>query len=126
MIFPFTPTQGAAYDVTGPVYYSFSTYKILPRDANDIVLVSQVGMQESQLENIKVYPNPASNFIVVDNTSQTNSNIMILDSRGAIVKQINMTNPSERIDVSDFSSGIYYIRIISNEWTAQYKLVIQK
>jgi hypothetical protein len=126
MIFPFTPTQGAAYDVTGPVYYSFSTYKILPRDANDIVLVSQVGMEESQLENMKVYPNPASNFIVVDNTSQTNSNIMILDSRGAIVKQINMTNPSERIDVSDLSSGIYYILIISNERTAQYKLMVQK
>jgi hypothetical protein len=126
MIFPFTPTQGAAYDVTGPVYYSFSTYKILPRDANDIVLVSQVGMEENQLENMKVYPNPASNFIFVDNANQTNSIIMILDSRGAIVKQLNQTKTSERIDVSGLSSGIYYIRIISNEGTAQYKLMVQK
>lgn len=126
MIFAFTPTQGAAYDITGPVYYSFSTYKILPRDANDIVLVSQVGMQENQLENIKVYPNPASNFVTIESVNQLNANIMMLDTRGAIVKQFNLTNTSERIDISDLSSGIYHIRVISSEGLAQYKLVIQK
>lgn len=126
MIFAFTPTQGAAYDVTGPVYYSFSTYKILPRDANDIVLVSQVGMQENQLENIKVYPNPASNFVTIESANQFNANILILDTRGALVKQFNLTNTSERIDVSDLSNGIYHIRVISSEGLVQYKLVIQK
>lgn len=126
MIFAFTPTQGAAYDITGPVYYSFSTYKILPRDANDIVLVSQVGMQENQLENIKVYPNPASSFVTIESANQLNANIMVLDTRGAVVKQFNFTNTSERIDVSDLSSGMYHIRVISSEGLAQYKLVIQK
>ncbi len=126
MIFAFTPTQGAAYDVTGPVYYSFSTYKILPRDANDIVLVSQVGMQENQLENIKVYPNPASSFVTIESANQLNANIMVLDTRGAVVKQFNLTNTSERVDVSDLSSGMYHIRVISSEGLAQYKLVIQK
>ncbi|MFN7012771.1 MAG: T9SS type A sorting domain-containing protein [Bacteroidia bacterium] len=126
MIFPYTPIQGAAYDVTGPVYYSFSTYKILPRDANDIVLVSQVGMQENLLENIKIYPNPATSFVTIENNLQLNANMQVLEARGAIVKQIKLSNTSEKIDVSDLSNGIYYIRFISNEGIAQYKLVIQK
>ena len=126
MIFPFTPTQGAAYDVTGPVYYSFSTYKILPRDANDIVLVSQVGMQEYQLENIKIYPNPAASFLTVENSELMNANMQVLDARGAIVKQIKFNNTIERVDVSDLVNGIYYIRLIGSERLAQYKLVIQK
>jgi hypothetical protein len=126
MIFPYTPTQGAAYDVTGPVYFSFNTYKILPRDANDIVLVSQVGMQESQLENIKVYPNPAASFVTVENNVQMNADMQVLDARGAVVKQIKLNNTSERIDVSDLANGIYHIRLVSSEGLAQYKLVIQK
>lgn len=126
MIFAFTPTQGAAYDVTGPVYYSFSTYKILPRDANDIVLVSQVGMKENGLDNIKVYPNPASEFVMIENTLQSDANILILDMRGAVVKQLKLTSNTERIDVSELTSGMYHVRVLSSEGLAQYKLVIQK
>lgn len=126
MIFAFTPTQGAAYDVTGPVYYSFSTYKILPRDANDIVLVSQVGMKENTLDNIKVYPNPASEFVTIENTLHGDTKILILDMRGAVVKQLQFTSNIEKIDVSELTSGMYHIRVLSSEGLAQYKLVIQK
>lgn len=37
IIYSFTPVLGNTYDVTGPVWYSFSEFKILPRDAADIV-----------------------------------------------------------------------------------------
>ncbi|MFN4233391.1 MAG: T9SS type A sorting domain-containing protein [Bacteroidia bacterium] len=126
MIFPFTPTQGAAYDITGPVYYSFSTYKILPRDANDIVLVSQVGMKENGLDNIKVYPNPASEFVMIENTLQSDATVLIYDMRGALIKQLELTSSSERISISDLTSGMYHIRVSSSQGLAQYKLVIQK
>lgn len=126
MIFPYTPTQGAAYDITGPVYYSFSTYKILPRDANDIVLVSQVGMKESALENIKIYPNPASEFVMIENTLQSDATVIIYDMRGAVVKQLELTSASEKISVSDLTCGMYHISVLSNQGLAQYKLVIQK
>lgn len=32
----FTPTQGVSYSVTGPLNYSYSAFKIEPRDINDI------------------------------------------------------------------------------------------
>ncbi|MEO0404053.1 MAG: phospholipase D-like domain-containing protein, partial [Bacteroidota bacterium] len=32
----FTANQGSSYTVTGPLYYSFGTYKIVPRNAEDI------------------------------------------------------------------------------------------
>lgn len=124
MLFPFTPIQGAAYDITGPVYFSFNTFKILPRDANDIVLVSQVGMAENPLNNLKVYPNPATNFITVEGIS--NGSLIISDTRGAIVKQLIINNLNEKVDVSELSNGIYYLQVKINEAMAQYKLVIQK
>ena len=35
-IYPFTPNLGTFYNVTGPVYYSYSKYRICPREAADI------------------------------------------------------------------------------------------
>ena len=38
LFYVFVPTQGVDYEVTGPLNYSFSNYKIEPRDANDVVI----------------------------------------------------------------------------------------
>ncbi len=36
LLYAFTPTQGTSYNVTGPVTYTFSNFKIEPRRADDI------------------------------------------------------------------------------------------
>jgi hypothetical protein len=36
VMFEFVPTEGVVYFVTGPVTYSYSNFKILPRDAGDV------------------------------------------------------------------------------------------
>ncbi len=36
LLYAFTPTQGTNYNVTGPVTYTYSNFKIEPRDASDI------------------------------------------------------------------------------------------
>lgn len=38
LYFAFNPTLGVNYDITGPLDFSFSAYKIEPRSANDIVI----------------------------------------------------------------------------------------
>jgi predicted extracellular nuclease len=35
-LYKFTPTQGARYNITGVVDYSFSAFKVLPRNASDV------------------------------------------------------------------------------------------
>ncbi|MCK4641751.1 MAG: lamin tail domain-containing protein, partial [Candidatus Marinimicrobia bacterium] len=37
--FLYEPVLGTEYEVTGPLTYSFSNYKILPRDADDVVYI---------------------------------------------------------------------------------------
>ncbi|MGB0424813.1 MAG: phospholipase D-like domain-containing protein, partial [Flavobacteriales bacterium] len=37
-IFFYTPSLGVHYAVTGPLYYSYGDFKILPRDINDVVI----------------------------------------------------------------------------------------
>ncbi|MBI1266847.1 MAG: T9SS type A sorting domain-containing protein [Cryomorphaceae bacterium] len=36
LLYVFVPTIATTYNLTGPIYYSFSEYKLVPRDASDI------------------------------------------------------------------------------------------
>ena len=50
VMYTFMPDSASIYDVTGPVTYSYSEFKILPRDSNDVVDVTNaVDMQTLNL-----------------------------------------------------------------------------
>ncbi len=58
---------------------------------------------------LKIYPNPAHDFIVIQNLNF--QYLQILDITGKIVKQFMPNDKSFKIRVSDLNQGIYFIRI---------------
>jgi len=76
-----------------------------------------VGMDDLDAAGIKIYPNPAHDFIAIETAGQVEQ-ISIYNSIGAKVFAISQGTTSsrtltmERLDVSPFSPGIYTIRII--------------
>lgn len=63
--YPFTATQGEVYDVTGIGWYSFSNYKLEPRDADDVQVATAIAgprRLESPVPGMfrlqPAYPNP--------------------------------------------------------------------
>ncbi len=61
-----------------------------------------------------IYPNPASNFIIIKNNSSKNFNLKIFDLTGRIILTKDVSNYTEKIDLSEFTKGVYIIRISSN------------
>jgi len=53
MFVPYVPEEGELYSVTGPLNYSFGTYKIEPRDENDIIIggMEDYGFLACNVEN---------------------------------------------------------------------------
>ena len=91
-------------------------------DLNDIVGISNVETKHL----INVFPNPARNFV---NLSIQNSNkdvhFAIINALGAIVGSEIIRNNVNTIDISDYSEGIYYLRItLSDSQIAFKKLFI--
>jgi hypothetical protein len=82
------------------------TYQMAMDDIN-IVTTSNSNIQQSDdKENIAIYPNPVIDFLNI-NTSEDLNSIVIYNSNGAVVKQIN--NKQSLIDCSELFSGIYFI-----------------
>jgi len=67
----------------------------------------------------EIYPNPVSSFLTVKNVkhSEKTTCLSILDISGKKLKEVNVdiNDDSVKLDVADLPSGIYFIRIYSNQ-----------
>ncbi len=90
--------------------------------------LSEVPSITSQNLEIKLYPNPASNYIVVQTDETTiGGAIIITDVTGREVTKTNIRNQESKISVAGFSSGIYFVKIKRPDGqSAVRKLVLER
>lgn len=63
-------------------------------------------------DNVKVYPNPAADYLMIStDESLADDQITVFDLNGREVYRQRLGSRSMRIDVSTWSSGVYYVRI---------------
>ncbi len=96
------PVVNDLYDITGVVSHNFAAYKILPRDAADVVLVSGASVAELNAEQTAVYPNPSNGTVHVKNP--LNEKVAVYNTLGEVVM-----NPSD--NKFNLKNGVYLIRI---------------
>lgn len=84
-----------------------------------------VGNKEIAKEaiNISIYPNPASNYIVVSTIGIKKYQLNIIDINGNTIVETSTSIPHQSIDLSNLSKGIYFIKVISNEKSFVQKLI---
>jgi len=126
-MFHLTPdaTVGTKYDITGCLIYDFSQYKICPRDANDVAVVSS-----SSVNNIttsaKLFPNPTS----VELNIQSKVNIYNINVSNVIgQKVLNISNINAKnytLNVADLTKGVYMISINNTDGTTAVTKFVKK
>ena len=80
---------------------------------------------EEQSETIKLYPNPASNYITIENNGlNANGYAQLFDLTGRTIMHLNF---NEQIDVSGLPSGLYLVRLTDQRGkTETRKLIISR
>ena len=77
---------------------------------------------------VSLYPNPATNEVSINfsGRSMENLDITVLNSLGQILYKISDVNSSSdvSIDVSQYSSGLYFIQIEAGNSQATKKLIV--
>lgn len=94
------------------------------------ILDCLIGVSENKFNDaLSLYPNPATNEVYISLSDKTYSNfdITIANSLGQVLQhKTNIQNATKTtINVSNFTSGIYFITIKAGESIATKKLVIQ-
>lgn len=68
-----------------------------------------LSVKENQLKDVNIYPNPATESITINSVSNDINRIEIYSITGRILKSIK--KPISTIDISNFSQGIYILKV---------------
>jgi bacillopeptidase F len=122
----FVPETRADFDTVDISLDQFKNQEVLIRfrsvnDRGSVVYFDYVRVGQTLINeiesivkksNLKVYPNPANNYITVeiDNCSQDEF-IEVYNSSGKLIKVVKIQSGQKLLDISELSSGIYFIRL---------------
>jgi len=85
-----------------------------------------LGINNAQLLQFSMYPNPSDNYVTLQLPSGTNkANVKIFDYLGKTLIQKNLNNTNNNLDISNLSAGIYFVRIQSDTKVGTKKLVVR-
>ena len=84
---------------------------------------STVGITEQNSTALLIYPNPANDFITIENTSMAIDEIVIYDITGKTIKTILPKTNTTKVNVSDLSDGVYFIKISNNKQSITKKII---
>lgn len=69
------------------------------------------GSEDVKNDNIKIYPNPVQNILVIENPEEIYSSLLISDANGKVVRSEKLSGVKSNIDFSKLPAGQYFIRL---------------
>jgi hypothetical protein len=87
-----------------------------------VTIDDQTGIEEVN-GSIRVYPNPANEFVTI-NTNDAQAQASLFDASGRLVKTVP-TGMNAQVSVAELNSGIYLLQVVSNKGNHIVKLVVE-
>ena len=124
MVPPVATQQGMTMDaMNGILWYSFGTFKIVPRNNFDIVNLSvsldtagcsvptNVSVEEFSTAQISVYPNPANSVLNIDFAQSGSAKAELFNLSGQVVATEALFNGINQINLNGLPEGLYLLRV---------------
>jgi len=105
-------------------YYVVAVYYFGESDPSDLVYVLITGIENYDASMFQVFPNPATDIINVITPVEMKS-ISVLNSAGQVVIDKVLNTQNFQLDVSQFESGIYYIKLETDVNSILKKVVVE-
>jgi hypothetical protein len=88
-------------------------------------IVESLDIDNIQIENISIYPNPIINMLNVNIGSNSNLNYSIFNITGQIILKGSFVKYNNRVNFSELSKGIYFLQVLDTQLNKQntYKLI---
>lgn len=134
-----TNTVGISFDRAGNLYVLSNTSERLgvwamPKSDNQFttfapstqkltVTYSGVESVQNSIDNIRTYPNPVVNQLSIDAGSANIDQVSIFNLKGELVRTHNSNVNRLELSVSDLTSGVYILKIRTNEGTAVRRIM---
>jgi hypothetical protein len=95
--------------------YSTSESNIVSNTETGISIISR-------LPNIRMYPNPASDYVIFEGIDEL-SQVTLIDASGRIVGENNSSGKIIKLDIGDLEEGVYMARVLSGENYRYFRII---
>jgi len=103
---------------------TISTLKSSNLEEIEFAETGKVNIEE--VSSIEVYPNPAQHSFLINLPCDNQYDVELIDSKGQVMRSFNNISSIIKIDCSNISSGIYLLKVKSNDKIYEQKVVINK
>jgi hypothetical protein len=118
-----TPSVNTTYTVTGTAANTCSNSVVYTQSVSTCTGID-VNANSSFSNIIRVYPNPSNGVITAEFGFDGEKEILITNSVGQLIKSIKTKNYSEVINLDQYSKGIYYVKIMSNNNASNHRIIL--
>lgn len=116
LTFSFSSSDNGDWGMNTPAYVAMDNFYV----------GFKLGLIETQLQNVTVYPNPAANRFTLQLESDHTSDLTLMDMQGRVVLLEEDFKSGDWIDVEHLNQGIYLVRISSGQRSATKRIFIQR
>ena len=116
-----SPTVTTSYTVNGTDANGCTNSATITQSVNACVGIQALFSDESA--NIHVYPNPSSGLFAIDLSTGFTSNIVVVDILGKTVYSEELRDGNHPINLSNFNSGLYILKVESNGVVKMVRLI---
>jgi len=100
----------------------YTNYKLYSKD---LELFTNTDINNND-DNINIYPNPANNILYIEGVfDNSNNNLQIYNSLGSLIISKQITQNITTIDISQLSNGVYFVKILSDNFIYKQKIIKQ-
>ncbi len=92
-------------------------------DTSACITIANVSIEDYVTNDVLIYPNPSTDFVIIE-FNATAAQIEILDTQGKVIQTAHI-NSGEQISLKNEPSGVYLIRIATENSTSVHRIVKQ-
>lgn len=106
---------------------AFGLWAALPAGGNLVqlppIVITGIESETAVMRGIKVYPNPFTNQLTLNNSSSEAMGITLTDLTGKMILHTELLSGEFSFETNQLPSGVYLLKVASNQESRVYKLI---
>lgn len=107
----------------GNVYTGVQTQGIFKRALSDLGITSTLSIEEQELINVRIYPNPTHDIFQISVVDYAGLSADIYTINGQLMHSVNLTSNQTQVDISTMNTGMYFMYIRNNKGYSVTKII---
>jgi hypothetical protein len=114
------------YSISRQGFQTYEAILELEQPTHEVITLhpeSVTGKRKLMMSAPSIYPNPASNYIIVDVDGSQASTLEIFSLSGKQLQKYSVAGPSAQLDISELEKGFYFLALSTSGQTQVIKFV---